>query len=119
MRRDLRDRLERLERRMPPPHDPPSAEERERAYEISVLHFAAWLEGGTLEDVPEQHRDAETWSDMEEYGPVLLWMEEEGFLGGGGELPAADADLDPADGYPDVVDGRPGPPAGDASGELP
>jgi hypothetical protein len=119
MRRDLRDRLERLERRMPPPPDPPRSEEREGAHEISLLHFDAWLKGGTLEDVPEQHRDAEMWAREEKYGPVLLWMVEEGFLGGGGELPEVGAGLDPADGYPDDVDRRPDPPDGDAQGELP
>ncbi len=119
MRRDLRDRLERFERRTPPPPEPPSAQEREGAGELLALHFEACSEGGTLEDLPEQHRDAETWSDMEEYGPVLLWMEEEGFLRGGEELPEVGAGLDPADGYPDDVDRRPDPPDGDAPDKLP
>lgn len=120
MRRDLRDRLERLERRMPPPPDPPSPEEREEADRIDAMHLEARLEGRTLEDVPEQYRDTEKWSNLEKYGPVLLWVDQEVYLGGGdGELPAADADLDPVDGYPDALDGRPDPPAGDAPGELP
>jgi hypothetical protein len=119
MRRDLRDRLERLERRMPPPSNLPSAEEREEADRIEAMHIEAWLEGRTLEDIPEQYRDTKRWSNLEKYGPVLLWMEEEGFLGGGGELPEVGAGLDPADGYSDDVDGRPEPPDGDAPGGLP
>ncbi len=109
MRRDLRDRLERLERRIPPPPDPPSPEEREDTYELALLHFGAWLEGGTLEDVPEQHRDAELWSNVEKYGPVMIWLEEGCPPEDGGELPAGDANLDPSDDYPDD---------GDAPGEL-
>ena len=119
MRRDLRDRLERFERRTPPPPEPPSPQEREGAGELLALHFKACSEGGTLEDVPEQHRDAETWSNMETYGPVMLRLEQKGLLGGSGELPAADADLCPADDSSEVVDGRPDSPDQDASGKLP
>lgn len=110
MRRDLRDRLERLERRIPPPPDPPSLEEREEADRIDAMHVEAWLEGRTLEDVPEQYRDTEKWSNLEKYGPVLLWVEQGCPLEDGREVPGADADLNPPDDYPDD---------GDASGELP
>jgi hypothetical protein len=119
MRRDLRDRLERLERRMPPPPDLPSPEEREEADRIEAMHLEAWLEGRTLEDIPEQYRDTERWSNLEKYGPALLWPEQENLLGDGGELPAADADLDPADDSSDVVEGRPDPTDEDAPDRLP
>ena len=110
MRRDLRDRLERLERRMPPPPDLPSPEEREEADRIEAMHCEAWLEGRTLEDIPEQHRDAKLWSSLEKYGPTMLWVQQGCPLEDGGELPGADANLNPSDDYPDD---------GDASGELP
>ena len=120
MRRDRRDRLERLERlerRIPPPPDPPGPEKREDTDELAVLHFGVWLGGGMLEDVPEQHRDAELWSNLERYGPVLLWLEEEGHLGDGGKLPEAGLNLDSADEYPDDGDGRPDHPDEDAPGK--
>ncbi len=105
MRRDLRERLERLERRIPRPPNLPSQEEREDTYELAVLHFDAWLKGGTLEDVPEQHRDAEMWAEMEEYyGPAMLELERASLRDGSGEPPEVALGFDPSDDYPDDED---------------
>ena len=49
------------------------------------------------------------WSNVEKYGPVMIWLEEGCPPEDGGELPAGDANLDPSDDYPDD---------GDAPGEL-
>jgi hypothetical protein len=79
-RRDLQERLDWLERRIP---QPPDGEEREQWTEHFLEHFKAWAVGQTLEEVPEQIRDARMWVYAEVYGPVFLEIEREGIIEGG------------------------------------
>jgi hypothetical protein len=89
-RRNLQERLERLERRIPQPSD---QEERERRTELYLKHFETWSKGGKFEEVPEAIRDAQMWAYAEEYGPVYLELVWEGSIEGREVLLSAGVDF--------------------------
>jgi hypothetical protein len=89
-RRDLQERLARLEHQIPRPSD---QEERERRTEHFIEHFKIWSKGRKLEEVPEEIRDAQMWAYAKEYGPVYLGLVWEGSIEGREELIAAGVDF--------------------------
>jgi len=102
-KRDLQQRLERLERRIPQPYD---QEEKQRWAAHFLEHFKAWSKGQKLEETPEEIRNAQMWACTEEYGPVFLQLVREGNIEGREELIAAGVDFDLAAGCSDVVGGQ-------------
>jgi hypothetical protein len=107
VRRDLQERLNRLERQIPRPAD---QTEREGSTELLLWHFRVWAVGGELEEIPEEIRDAEMWAYAEEYGPVFLGLVWEGVLEGREEFLAAGVDFTLAEECSDIVGGRLHPP---------
>jgi hypothetical protein len=89
-RRKLHERLDRLERRIP---QPPDQEKRERWTEHFLEHVKTWAEGRTLEEVPEDIRDAEVWTHARTYGLVFLELVEEGSIEGHEDLLAKGVDF--------------------------
>ena len=107
VRRDLQERLNRLERQIPRPAD---QTEREGWTESLLWHFKTWAVGGELEEVPEEIRDAKMWAYAEEYGPVFLELVWEGSIEGREEFLAAGVDFTLAEDCSDIVGGRIAPP---------
>ncbi len=103
VRRDLQERLNRLERQIPRPAD---QTEREGWTELFLWHFKTWSVGGELEALPEEIRDAKMWANAEEYGPVFLGLVWEGILEGREEFLAAGVDFTLAEDCSDIVGGR-------------
>jgi hypothetical protein len=107
VRKALHERLERLERKIPPPAD---QSQREGSTELFLEHFKVWAVRGTLEEIPEEMRDAEMWASAEEYGPIYLGLVWEGTLEGREEFLAAGIDFTLAEECSDIVGGRLHPP---------
>jgi hypothetical protein len=108
VRRDLRERLNRLERQIPRPAD---QTEREGWTESLLLrHCKTWAVRGELEEIPEAIRDAKMWACAEEYGPVFLGLVWEGILEGREEFLAGGVDFTLAEECSDIVGGRLHPP---------
>src|SRR5215203_5801942 len=91
----LVERLARLETRVASLPDPEAERESER---VASLHTETWLDGGSLEDIPEKDRDPSLWQTYCSYGPVLLAMVWEGELPGREEMLADGIDFTRAEG---------------------
>ena len=101
----LEARLARLEASLKGLRNPEEEQEQRR---LADLHWAAWVLGGSFEDIPEKDRDLELWEIHCKYGPEFLDLIWHGHLPGREELLAAGVDFTRAEGVDeDIVGGRP------------